>query len=172
MYVLGCKLSGFRLCDSDFGITPVADITIGITPTAFCFHIAHISFARYYYYYYYYYVCLACVITNLLDFFLAAFVHFLSTLLTALLWTRLLPANGTVQYETKCHFVGKSTPLALNSPYTPRCCTWHQYFVHVYRFPFPHTTAFRKPGLSYVVSGFRSGVNQICALQGCYAEQE
>jgi len=30
---------------SDFGITPVDDITIGITCVAFCFHIAHISFA-------------------------------------------------------------------------------------------------------------------------------
>jgi hypothetical protein len=46
MYVLGCKLSRFRLCDSDFGITPVDDITIGITCTALCFHIAHISWAR------------------------------------------------------------------------------------------------------------------------------
>ena len=33
----------FGLCDSDFGITPVDDITIGITCTVFCFHIAHIS---------------------------------------------------------------------------------------------------------------------------------
>jgi len=48
MYVLGCRLSLVRLCDSDFGITPINDITIGITFTAFCFHIAH-----YYYYYYY-----------------------------------------------------------------------------------------------------------------------
>ena len=31
MYVLGCKLSLVRLCDSDFGITPVDDITIGVT---------------------------------------------------------------------------------------------------------------------------------------------
>ena len=37
MYVFGCRLSLFRLCDSDFGITPVDDITIGITCTAFCF---------------------------------------------------------------------------------------------------------------------------------------
>jgi len=34
-----------RLCDSDFGITAVDDITIGITRAAFFFHIAHISFA-------------------------------------------------------------------------------------------------------------------------------
>jgi len=53
MYVLGRKLSLVRLCDSDFGINPVDDITIGITCAAFCFHIAHISFAKYYYYYYY-----------------------------------------------------------------------------------------------------------------------
>jgi hypothetical protein len=45
IYVFGCKLSLFRLCDSDFGITPVDDITIGITCTVFCFHIALISFA-------------------------------------------------------------------------------------------------------------------------------
>jgi len=30
-YVFGCKLSLFRLCDSDFGIAPVDDIAIGIT---------------------------------------------------------------------------------------------------------------------------------------------
>jgi hypothetical protein len=45
MCVFDFKLSLFRLCDSDFGITPVDDITIGITFAAFCFHIAHISFA-------------------------------------------------------------------------------------------------------------------------------
>ena len=45
MYVLGCRLSLVRLCDSDFGIIAVDDITIGITCAAFCFHIAHISFA-------------------------------------------------------------------------------------------------------------------------------
>jgi len=38
------QVKSFRLCDSDFGITPVDDITIGITCAAFCFHIAHISF--------------------------------------------------------------------------------------------------------------------------------
>ena len=31
MYVFGCRLSLFRLCGSDFGITPVDDITNGIT---------------------------------------------------------------------------------------------------------------------------------------------
>jgi hypothetical protein len=70
MYVFGCKLSLFRLCDSDFGITPVDDITIGITCAAFCFHIAHISFANswylfrlsviVYYYCYYYYMDVSC----------------------------------------------------------------------------------------------------------------
>ena len=49
IYVLGCKLSLVRLCDSDFGITPVGDITIGITWLAFCFHVAHISFASFWY---------------------------------------------------------------------------------------------------------------------------
>jgi hypothetical protein len=38
-------LGGFRLCDSDFGITAVDDITVGITCAAFCFQMAHISFA-------------------------------------------------------------------------------------------------------------------------------
>ena len=80
IYVLGCRLSLVRLCDSDFGIIPVDDITIGITCAAFCFHISHISFTSswylfclsvivlarlclcgtamsisYYHYYYYYY---------------------------------------------------------------------------------------------------------------------
>ena len=45
IYVFGCRLSLVRLCDSDFGITPVDNITIGITCVAFSFHIAHISFA-------------------------------------------------------------------------------------------------------------------------------
>ena len=49
IYVLGCRLSLVRLCDSDFGITPVDDITIGITCAAFCFHVAHISFASSWY---------------------------------------------------------------------------------------------------------------------------
>ena len=43
IYVLGCRLSLVTLCDSDFGITPADDITVGITCAAFCFHIAHIS---------------------------------------------------------------------------------------------------------------------------------
>ena len=30
IYVLGCRLSVVRLCDSDFGITPVDDIAIAI----------------------------------------------------------------------------------------------------------------------------------------------
>jgi len=49
VYVLGCRLSPVRLCDSDFGITPVDDITIGINCAAFYFHIAHISFASSWY---------------------------------------------------------------------------------------------------------------------------
>jgi hypothetical protein len=44
MYVFGCRLSLFRLCRSDFGITPT-DIANRITWAVFCFHIAHISFA-------------------------------------------------------------------------------------------------------------------------------
>ena len=49
IYSFGCRLSLVRLCDSDFGITPVDGITIGITCAAFCFHIAHISFASSWY---------------------------------------------------------------------------------------------------------------------------
>ena len=49
VYVFGCKLSLSRLCDSDFGITPVDYITVGMTCAAFCFHIAHISFASSWY---------------------------------------------------------------------------------------------------------------------------
>jgi len=44
--VFGCRLSLVRLCDSNFGITSVDDITIWISCAAF---------AYYYYYYYYYY---------------------------------------------------------------------------------------------------------------------
>jgi len=67
LYAFGCKLSLVRLCDSEFGITRLNDITIGITCVVFCFHISHISFASSWYlfclsvivlarlYYYYYY---------------------------------------------------------------------------------------------------------------------
>jgi len=44
VHTFGCKLSLVILFDSDFGITPVDDITIGIICAAFCFHIADISF--------------------------------------------------------------------------------------------------------------------------------
>ena len=43
------QLSLLRLCDNDFGINPVDNITIGISCAAFCFHIAHISFASSWY---------------------------------------------------------------------------------------------------------------------------
>ena len=49
IYVFGCRLSLVRFCDSDFAITPVHDITIGIICAAFCFHIEHISFASSWY---------------------------------------------------------------------------------------------------------------------------
>jgi hypothetical protein len=49
VYVFGCRLSLFRLGDSDLGITPLDYTTIGITCTVFCFHIAHISFASSWY---------------------------------------------------------------------------------------------------------------------------
>jgi len=49
MYLLGCRSSLFRLCDSDFGFVLVNDITNGITWAVFCFHIAHISFASSWY---------------------------------------------------------------------------------------------------------------------------
>jgi len=49
MYVFGCRLSLFRLCVSDSGITPVDDITNGITWAVFCLHISHISFASSWY---------------------------------------------------------------------------------------------------------------------------
>ena len=57
VYVFGCKLSLVRLCDSDFGITTVDDITIGITCATFCFHMAHISFASSWYFF-----CLSIIV--------------------------------------------------------------------------------------------------------------
>jgi len=60
IYVLGGKLSLVRLCDSDFGITAVYDIAIGITCAAFCFHMAHNS-------YYIYYIVLLLLLVSLLD---------------------------------------------------------------------------------------------------------
>ena len=49
VYVLGCRLSLVRLCDSDLRITPVGDITVVITCAAFFFHIAHASFVSSWY---------------------------------------------------------------------------------------------------------------------------
>jgi hypothetical protein len=37
IYVFGHNFSLVRLCDGDFGITPVDDITAGITCVTFCF---------------------------------------------------------------------------------------------------------------------------------------
>ena len=45
MYVFVFRLILFRFCDNVFGITPIDDITNGITWAVFCFHIADISFA-------------------------------------------------------------------------------------------------------------------------------
>jgi len=45
IYVFVCRLSLVRLCGTDFRITPVDYITIGITCAALCFHIAHIGTA-------------------------------------------------------------------------------------------------------------------------------
>jgi len=59
IYVLGCKLSVVRLCDSDFGITTVNDITIGVTCAAFCFHMTRISFASSWYLF-----CLSVIILS------------------------------------------------------------------------------------------------------------
>jgi len=44
-----CNLSVFGLCDGEFEITAVDDITVGITCAAFCCHIAHIAFASSWY---------------------------------------------------------------------------------------------------------------------------
>jgi hypothetical protein len=51
IYALGCRLSLFKLCDSDFGIIPVAEIAIGTACTASCFHITRISFASSWYFF-------------------------------------------------------------------------------------------------------------------------
>ena len=55
------QVKSFRLCDSDFGITPVDGIAIGITWAAFGFHIAHISFASSWYFF-----CLSVLLLLLL----------------------------------------------------------------------------------------------------------
>ena len=57
IYLFGCKLSLVRLCDCDFGITPVDDNTIGITCAAFCFHRTHILFASSWYFF-----CLSVIV--------------------------------------------------------------------------------------------------------------
>ena len=59
IYVFGCKLSLVRLCDSDFGFTPVDDITIAITCATFRFHIAHISFSSSWYLF-----CLSVIVSG------------------------------------------------------------------------------------------------------------
>ena len=57
IYVFGCRLNLVGLCDSDFGITPLDDITIGINCAAFCFHMEHISFASSWYFF-----CLSVIV--------------------------------------------------------------------------------------------------------------
>jgi hypothetical protein len=57
----------FRLYGSDFGITPVDDITNGITWAVFCFHIAHISFASSWYLFCLLFIIIIIIITILLS---------------------------------------------------------------------------------------------------------
>ena len=79
IFVFGRKLSLVRLCDSDFGITPVDDITIGITCAAFCFHIAPISFASSWYLF-----CLSVIVLARLRVFGTAMSLLLLVLFTAI----------------------------------------------------------------------------------------
>jgi len=91
MYVLGCRLSLFRLCDSDFGITAVDDITNGITWAVFCPHIAHISFASSWYLF-----CLSVIVLARLCVFGAA-MSIKKVLFVLLLMTVISgPLKGTV----------------------------------------------------------------------------
>ena len=47
MYVFGCRLSLFILCDSDFGNTPVDGVTNGITWAVFCQFLVFVLFSGY-----------------------------------------------------------------------------------------------------------------------------
>ena len=97
IYVLGCKLSVVRLCNRDFGITPVHDITIGITCAAFCFHIAHISFVSSWYLF-----CLSVIVlARLCVFGTAMSISLLLLLLLLLLCTAIqLSLGGSSPYTS------------------------------------------------------------------------
>jgi len=88
MYVLGCRLSLFRLCGSDFGITAVDGITNGITWAVFCFHMPHISFASSWYLFCLSVIVLArlCVFGTAMAIKKALFFFVLLLLLLLLLW--------------------------------------------------------------------------------------
>ena len=115
-YVFGCKLSPLRLCGSDFGITPVDGIAIGITWAAFCFHIAHISFATSWYLFCLSVIVLArlCVFRTAMSirkvFFVSLFVKVMSGRLNSIV---LSVSMLRFQYST-------GRPLT-QSDYT-RCC--------------------------------------------------
>ena len=110
IYVLGCKLSVVGLCDSDFGITPVNDITIGITcAAAFCFHMAHISFASSWYLFCLSIIVLArlCVFGTAMTikkmFFLFLFTKVMPGLLIGIVLSVSMPR---FQYSLKFSFTG------------------------------------------------------------------
>jgi len=118
IYVFGCKLNLFRLCCSDFGITPVDDITFGITWTAICFHKAHISFVSSLYFF-----CLSVIVlARLCVFGTAVSIKnvFFVFLFVKVLWTRielnvyhhyhyspLSRNNFCVEFSEICRFVRK-----------------------------------------------------------------
>jgi len=129
IYVFGCKLSLVRLCDSDFGITPVDDISIGITCAACCFHMAHISLASSRYLF-----CLSVIVLARLYvfgtamsikkmFFVFLFIKVMSGRLKGIV---LSVSMLRFQYSLKCSF---SSTLAgvyyyyCYYYYTPSCCS-------------------------------------------------
>jgi hypothetical protein len=97
IYVLGCRLRLVRLCDNDYGITPVYDITIGITCAVLCFRIAHISFAISWYLFYLSVIVLArlCVFGTAMSIKMAFFVFLFIKVMSGLLKGTVLSAKYT-----------------------------------------------------------------------------
>ena len=115
MYVFGCKSSVFKLCDSDFGITPVDGIAIGITWDAFCFHIAYISFASSWYLF-----CLSVIVVARLCAFATAlsvknvfFVFLFMKVMSGRLNSTVLSVSMRVQCSLKLSFSSTLTGVYL-----------------------------------------------------------
>ena len=117
--MFGCKLILVRLCDSDFGITPVDDITIGITCAALCFHIAHISFSSSWYLF-----CLSVIVLAILCVFGTAMS--IKKVFYVFLFIKVMSVKRYCFFPYVC--CDSSTAWNFNSPVNWLVCTYNMGF--------------------------------------------